>query len=416
MNADMSSAVVYFSSGTGNSFRLARWFFDACIARKWPAVLVPVNRADPEREIKVSPRQLVALAFPAHGLLPPWSVIKFLLRMPRKKGVPFVCLPTRGSFYLGPLLVPGAAGPGLFLPSLILLFKGYRPAGAVSFDMPVNITSLHPPLSDAHSRRIVSAAQSKFRKYSERFFLKGSLWFHRNTFYELLWSIALLWFLPLFPLLYLLLGRLWMGKTLFAGDRCTACGLCAETCPTGAIRLKGSRVKRPFWRFNCEYCLRCQNTCPNRAVNSSLIWGAMLWMLAASLSVGPWIFTRLTVFFPWLTSWRSWSVLELIGTVWYVPLVISAYFLFFLLLRLRPLAWLFARLSISHYFGPYLEPDTRVTDLTGFAPCLWREGQAADKLSDQPHRSFRAGIEPQGGEDVLRPLQGDVEGKGDCCS
>ncbi|NTV38214.1 MAG: hypothetical protein HGA82_03425, partial [Anaerolineales bacterium] len=51
-----------------------------------PASLIPVTRADPRRDIAPSGGSLVALAFPTHGGLPPWSVIKFLFRMPRRTG------------------------------------------------------------------------------------------------------------------------------------------------------------------------------------------------------------------------------------------------------------------------------------------------------------------------------------------
>ena len=43
-------AAVYFSSGTGNSYRVAVWFRDACRAKNIPAALIPVNAAGPKAQ------------------------------------------------------------------------------------------------------------------------------------------------------------------------------------------------------------------------------------------------------------------------------------------------------------------------------------------------------------------------------
>ncbi len=44
-----------------------------------PALIAPVAQGDPSHEISLS-EHLVALSFPTHGLMPPWSVLKFLFR------------------------------------------------------------------------------------------------------------------------------------------------------------------------------------------------------------------------------------------------------------------------------------------------------------------------------------------------
>jgi ferredoxin len=240
---------VYFASGTGNSYVVASWFRAACESRGIPAVLEPVTRADPTWDIAPSSGTLVALAFPTHGGLPPWSVIKFLLRIPRRRGTAFICLPTRGSFFVGPVLVPGAAVLASFLPPLLLLLKGFRPVGAASFDMPVNITSVHPAVTSRHADRIVSRARSKFERLIAGFFRSGSLWLTLNNLYEAAWSSAILFFIPLFPVLYLVLGRFFMGKTMFANVRCTGCGICSASCPAGALVLRGEGPPAEFARL-----------------------------------------------------------------------------------------------------------------------------------------------------------------------
>ena len=360
-------ATIYFSSGTGNSYRVAKWFYDTCLAKNIISELIPVNLAQPTKEISASPEQLVALAFPTHGLLPPWSVIKFLFRMPKKKKAHFFCIPTRGSLYIGPLLLPGAAGLASFLPALILLFKGYRPKGAVSFDMPVNMTFIHPTLTPKHASRIVARAKDKSERYFERFFRKNSLWLTRNNLYEMIWSIPLLYFIPLFPILYLIVGRFFMGKILYANNNCTGCGTCAKSCPAGALvmkSLKNQKTKRPYWRYNCEACLRCLNFCSQHAVVAGHSWGALLWYIGILVAFGGALFTWIAGVLPWLQTFRNWWTVELFNAIFYYPAFIVAYFLFFQLTRIKPFNSFFTFTSLVRFFGQYREPDTSLKNLT----------------------------------------------------
>ncbi len=357
------SATVYFSSGTGNSYRTARWFAESCRDRGIPSLIAPVDQGDPQHEISLS-EHLVALSFPTHGLMPPWSVLKFLFRMPRKRGIHFLCLTTRGSFFIGPLKIPGAAGLASFLPALILLFKGYSPRGAVSFDMPANMTFLHPALTPRHARRVVAAARKKADKYFPLFFRRKSLWLTKNNLYEFLWALPLLYFFPLFPLLYLIVGKFFMGKIMFANIHCKGCGVCVKSCPTGALVMRGGKKKRPYWRYNCEACLRCLNGCPNHAVEAGHSWAAILWTLGISLAAGSALYTWLTKFIPQLQSIRNWWTVELLDALFYYPVIITAYFLFFHLIRFKLPSQIFTYTSLERLFGQYREPDTSLQDLT----------------------------------------------------
>lgn len=361
---DYSRAVIYFSSGTGNSYRAARWFFEASLERGIPSSLIPVNQAEPQSDIEAPGKSLVGISFPTHGLLPPWSVIKFLLKMPWKRGVHFLCLPTRGSFFIGPVLVPGAAGLASFLPALILLFKGYIPRGAVSFDMPVNMTFLHPRLTVKHAERVIARAKRKFDRNIGRFFKGGLCWLTPNNLYELIWTAAVLHYIPLFLPLYLIVGRFYMGKIMYPNRKCTGCGTCVRSCPAGALILKGKKVKRPYWRYNCEACLRCLNSCPQKAVSASLSWGILLWYLGIAVSFGGVVFGWFSGHFPWLESIRNWWSLELVNSLFYYPAFLAAYSLFFFLTRFQPISDLFYYLSFDRFFIQYMAPGTTLKDMT----------------------------------------------------
>jgi flavodoxin/NAD-dependent dihydropyrimidine dehydrogenase PreA subunit len=59
---------------------------------------------------------------------------------------------------------------------------------------------------------------------------------------------------------------------LFHVDRkkCTACGLCARTCPTHNVR--EDKEGRPAWGRNCILCFSCEMKCPTDAINSRVTW------------------------------------------------------------------------------------------------------------------------------------------------
>lgn len=49
-------------------------------------------------------------------------------------------------------------------------------------------------------------------------------------------------------------------------DKCTACGLCIDTCPTKNIET--NKEGHPFWGRNCLFCLTCEMRCPEDAISS----------------------------------------------------------------------------------------------------------------------------------------------------
>jgi len=352
-------ATVYFASGTGNSYRVAVWLHEACLSRGIESDLVPIDSACPREEISASPDQLVALAFPTHGFLPPWSVIKFLLGMPFRPAARFFSVPTRGSFRIGRRLIfPGAAGLASFLPALLLLFKGFLPKGSLSLDMPVNMTSIHPPMTERGARIVIGQARRQAAKPCERILSGHWLWLSWNNFYELCWAVPLLLFFPLFPILYLLFGRFFMGKLQFANDKCRGCGACAKSCPTGAIRMHSGTRPRPYWTFHCEACLRCLNTCPQKAIETGQSWAVLLWF-SMTLPLSVFGYRLIREYLPMVANIDNWYLRETVFCLYYYPAVIVTYWIFSQLIRIKPVNWLFGYTTFTRLWKRYREPDTR---------------------------------------------------------
>lgn len=357
------SVQIYFLSGTGNSFRTAVWIRDYCQMQGIKTSIIPIDKATPKNEIPAFRENLVILVYPTHGFLPPWSMIKFLFKMPVKHRCRIFCSPTRGSFYLGPLQIPGAAGLASLLPILILPFKGYYVIGAVSLDMPANMISIHSRLSDRNIDRIKKKARIKLEKYIAVVLSGRSVWWTLNNLYEMVWIFLLMRFWFLFPLLYLLIGRFYMGKLLFANTNCIGCGLCARSCPNNAIVMKGGKHKRPYWKYNCEDCLRCMNYCPQKAIEVGHSWGVLLFFISSfPLSIS--IFSLAAKYIPALESIRSYSTIELFNTVYLYPAILIAYFIFFYLIRWKPINFFFTYTTFTHLFRRFHDPETSLDDLT----------------------------------------------------
>lgn len=359
---DYERVNIYFLSGTGNSFRVAAWLHDECNQRKIAAELIPIDKANPRDEIEASPTNLVVFAFPTHGLLPPWSAIKFLFKLPIRKRAHFFTIPTRGAIRFGPVLIPGIAGVASILPSLLLPFKGYNVRGSVSFDMPVNITSIHSKLRDKKIERIINDARKKSGRFYPKLLNGKPVWLTGNNLWEYFWGLLLVVFLPLFPIIYLLIGRFFMGKLMFANFDCIGCGACAKACPNTAIVMKGKTIKRPYWRYNCEACLRCMNYCRQKAVEAGHLWGVGLAVLT-SFPLSIHVFRWIGQYFPWVESFNNYWTGQLIDAIYIYPAIIFAYFVFYYLLRVKWINKFFTYTTFTRLFKRYHEPETTLSHL-----------------------------------------------------
>ncbi len=355
-------ASIYFLSGTGNSYRVAIWLQQECLRRNIPSAVIPINLADPKTEIEAASDQLVVLAYPTHGLLPPWSAIKFLFKLPFRRRTHFFCIPTRGIVRIGRFIIPGIAGVASMLPSFLLPLKGYHVRGSLSLDMPANMTSVMPSLRQKDIARIIADSKRRAGRYYTRLLAGKSIWFTRNNLWEYTWGTLLLVFFPLFPILYLLLGRFFMGKMMFANSDCIGCGKCARACPNNAILMKGKNNPKPYWKYNCEDCLRCMNYCEYRAVEAGHSWAVILYFIG-TFSLSAYIFQFIAQYFPQIDYLKNFYTLEIVNAVYYYPAYFIAYLIFFEMIRWKPLNALFTWTTLTHFFKRYHEPETKLEDL-----------------------------------------------------
>ncbi len=364
------SAKIYYLSGTGNSYRVARWMDEAVKARSIDSAVIPVESARPERELVASRHQLVLFVFPTHGFTAPWKMIRFALGVPAGNGAAAFCTATRGALKFGPVTVPGAAGTAALIIGLILLCKEYRLRGITGIDMPSNWMSLYSGFSRENSPAYIARRKGRADRIFESILAGHTHWVSWSNAWDLLlWGLPLLWL----SALYLLVGRFFLAKLFFANNNCTSCGQCANHCPTDAITMVGKRNPRPYWKYNCESCMRCMGYCPSKAVEAGQSWGLILY-LVTSVPAGVWFFSWLTARYPGTSGLESWISIQLVNLLYLYPSLFLSYFIFHWLIRIRPVNALFTYTTLTHLYPRYHEPETRLKDISGNSS----EGDTAD--------------------------------------
>jgi Pyruvate/2-oxoacid:ferredoxin oxidoreductase delta subunit len=358
-----NNAIFYVMSGTGNTYRIACRMKELANPYMEDIKIVMIDEADAENEPAHSRDTLVGVLFPTHGFMPPWSMIKFLLRMRRQNRVPALCAATRGGIKVGPLRIPGAAGLGTFLAAFLMMIKGYRPRALFSLDMPSNFINFHWGLHSKNVAAISNKAQQKLAQLVPRIVKGHRVYFTRNNLWEALWSIGILWLIPLFPIAYLLIGKLFMAKVMFSNNRCVGCGLCARFCPNQAIEMRPvGKKKRPYWTYHCEVCLRCMGYCNKKAVEAGHSWAILLYFLG-TVPVISYLLYRLHEMYykiPKLGYFLPYIIIYFID--WIAALFLS-YWVFWYLVRIPMVNTVFTYTTLTRYYRRYHQPETKLKHL-----------------------------------------------------
>lgn len=343
--------LAYFMTGTGNSYKVARWCAQAAGDQAVGSELIQVTAHGANRPLP--PQALAIFAYPTHGFTAPWLMMKYVWRLPRGRKTHAVVLPARAGIRIKGVFLPGLEGTAGYLIALLLWLKGYSVRAVAGVDMPSNWTALHWGLSPENTAVIVDLAESKVKSL-----LATVMSGHRH--YDGLVQLLLGLLLAKISLMYLILGQLVLAKLFFAADACTGCGLCRTICPKQALRLTG-QPPRPYWTYACDSCMACMNFCPHKAIEVSPLVMTLFYYLT-TVPVMAYAFDYIAgTFGPNLAG------VPLLGFAiqyFYIIFAIAlAYWFLHLSLSSRLLRALAGKLAHTRYYRRYTAPGVTPGDL-----------------------------------------------------
>lgn len=266
------SCVIYYFSGTGNSFVVAR-----DLAERLQAELVSIPRVVGREQIE-SDADSLGIVFPVYyetlgGI--PLMVRRFAAKLGNIEAKYLFAVCTYGS----------AETVTLKNMSRLISSRGGQLSARISVNMPENI---YPNLARKKHGKMYSTWESQLPKISK--IVKEK----KKAVYRTPNSVVGIAYPPL-RTLGLLLRRFLkkvtirqlqgysgskadsfdellplMDNTFSVSDACTKCATCLRICPAGNIRISS---KRPEWRHHCEFCLACYHWCPSGAIDCSAVKG-----------------------------------------------------------------------------------------------------------------------------------------------
>ena len=355
------TATICFWSGTGNSYRLSNWLGSISDNRGLETQVLSLDKAKSEKILEAGKQGFIAIVFPTHGFTAPWHVLKSVWKLPQGNAAHVFCIATRAGLKFGSLFIPGISGSATFVIALILQLKGYKVRGAMSVDMPSNWYSLHPIQSRKSHEAIIDRAEHKVASLMEKVLSNSKIWFTGNNLYEILLGTLL----SLISVAYLLLGRFFLAKLFFANTDCDGCGICEQNCTVKAIAMRGKDRRIPFWKYNCESCMKCAAFCPHNAIEVGHSWGVILYFITA-FPISVYLLSLIGVDSASIGKFdRNW-VGNMLDIIYFYPAIFVSYYIFSLLIRIPLLNYLFTHTTMTHlsFWGRYREPKTKLKDLS----------------------------------------------------
>jgi ferredoxin len=330
-------------TGTGNSYKVAKWFIEAIDTAKISLCQITEKHID----IGLGNSDLVVFSYPTHGFTAPWLMIKHVFRLPKGNGIPVVVLPTRAGTSVFGCPLPGMEGTAGYLIAFLLWLRGYKVKGVAGVDMPSNWTAVHWGLSQNNVQVIADRGKTKVTKLA-RDIVAG------HNFYSGFIPLVIGLLLARISFMYIIIAQLILSKLFFASNKCNSCSLCQRICPKQAIIMVANR---PRWDYSCDSCMACMNYCPQQAIQVSP-FTVFLFSYIISLPVAAWIIEKLGYLQdpPTILQFLIQYIYTLIS-------VAFAYWLLHKILRISFVASIWGNLSHTKYFRRYKAPGVSLEDI-----------------------------------------------------
>ena len=237
---NIAKANVYFFSGTGNTFLVARKLVEVFTQRGITTNLQRIERTNPaevDADATIGLVVPVALQGTYHFI---WEFVKAL---PQRKNTPIFLMTTLAQ-YSG-----GLVGP----MRRILEKKGYNPIGAREFIMPSNY--MIKSIDEQKNQTVIQAALTQTEQFAADLLDSKTTWEGPSFLSGIMGMSRQKWVWKLMRRFY---------KLNVIEDECVKCGLCVRLCPVGNIEMNDY----PVFSNRCQMCQRCFAYCPRNAIQT----------------------------------------------------------------------------------------------------------------------------------------------------
>ena len=231
--------ILYYYSGTGNSLWIARE-----LARRLQGETELVSLGG-DYKLPEAGCERLGLIFPVHIWGLPRRVVDFVDLLPAMPGCYFFAL---------------AVNAGQVAATLLQLRKmtanrGIELGAGFDMAMPSNYIPWGGAQPPAKQADLFAAAKAKLDQVAAMLAGKVAGHVEQGPWWQnLIFSAVNRWTFNKVP---------GLDKDFWTEEKCSGCGLCAQVCPAGNIRLEGGR---PVWQHRCEQCLACLQWCPQEAI------------------------------------------------------------------------------------------------------------------------------------------------------
>jgi ferredoxin len=234
----MNENIVFFFSGTGNSFDIALKIKEGikntdvkniALAKDMP----PLNNY-----------KRIGLIFPIYGFTMPNIVSKFISQLSGNHNAYYFCIVTLG---------------GLELGGKYRIYEAFNKTG-IELDyishifMPENYIIFSIVPGDDLIKKMLKDSIKKVEKISSDILNNKKLKAKKSIFYNLVKNISQeetkKW-----PL---------MAKEFIVNEHCIKCKKCIRVCPVDNITIHDDKI---IFDEKCELCLACMHSCPKMAIN-----------------------------------------------------------------------------------------------------------------------------------------------------
>ncbi len=343
----MKKTIIHYFTATGNTLHAVNIIKDRLLKKGYKVKLQ-------KSEKKIIPDNekydFHIFAFSIFGFSASHLMKKYIKKMPKGNGEKVALLAVCGGLFHKNKIIPGWPGQALEQVESILKRKNYDVFLSDFISYPENWTQVVNPPDKKGCEIIMNDAKKTLEEFINKFLKNQKKLYRCGMFLRIVSSVLSFFFVSF--------ARRILGKCYISDENCNSCGLCIKTCPSGTIVMFN---KKPRWKSTCEGCNRCINICPEKAIQFSLVYLIINYIM----HIGLLIFIILGFIYFIKKFILIGNILFLLGLEISAIILISSFFVWFqlilfdafiLLLEQIPVVRKFFLLGFTKKFRRYLAP------------------------------------------------------------